>query len=97
MNTLFQLYPDIPALGCPFGTGNDTFGLSSTFKQAAAIIGDAAFHSRRRELANVFAAHNVPFYGYMFSEPQPQNPPYAAGAYSMCCLSQVRGHADCII
>ena len=34
---ILRLYPDIPALGSPFGTGNDTFGLSSVYKQAAAI------------------------------------------------------------
>lgn len=31
------LYPDIPALGSPFGTGNVTFGLSSQYKRYAAI------------------------------------------------------------
>jgi acetylcholinesterase len=34
---LMQLYPDVPALGSPFNTGNQTFGLSSKFKQASAI------------------------------------------------------------
>ena len=34
---LLQLYPDIPALGSPFNTGNDTFGLGSLYKQWAAI------------------------------------------------------------
>ena len=31
------LYPDVPALGSPFGTGNATFGLSSQYKRMAAI------------------------------------------------------------
>jgi acetylcholinesterase len=34
---LIELYPDVPALGSPYNTGNETFGLSSVFKQAAAI------------------------------------------------------------
>lgn len=34
---LLQLYPDVPALGSPFNTGNETFGLSSQFKRAAAL------------------------------------------------------------
>ena len=34
---LLQLYPNEPALGSPFNTGNETFGLSPIFKQAAAI------------------------------------------------------------
>lgn len=34
---LIQLYPDNPALGSPFGTGNETFGLSPGFKRYAAM------------------------------------------------------------
>ena len=34
---ILRLYPDIPALGSPFNTGNETFGLSSVYKQAAAL------------------------------------------------------------
>ena len=34
---ILRLYPDIPAFGSPFSTGNDTFGLSSVYKQAASI------------------------------------------------------------
>ena len=34
---ILELYPDIPALGSPFNTGNVTFGLSSQFKRLAAI------------------------------------------------------------
>ncbi|KAJ6593807.1 hypothetical protein B0H19DRAFT_1092089 [Mycena capillaripes] len=34
---LFKLYPDDPAKGCPFNTGNETFGLSPQYKRAAAI------------------------------------------------------------
>lgn len=33
---ILELYPDDPALGSPFNTGNDTFGLPG-FKRAAAI------------------------------------------------------------
>lgn len=34
---LLNLYPDIAALGSPFGTGNNTFGLSSQYKRASAL------------------------------------------------------------
>jgi len=37
IDELLLLYPNIPALGCPFGTGNDTFGLSPGYKEAAAL------------------------------------------------------------
>ena len=34
---MIELYSDNPAFGSPFNTGNETFGLSPFFKQAAAI------------------------------------------------------------
>lgn len=34
---ILELYPDIPADGSPFNTGNDTFGLNSQYKRFAAI------------------------------------------------------------
>lgn len=37
VDKLLELYPDVPALGSPFNTGNDTFGLPSNYKRAAAI------------------------------------------------------------
>jgi hypothetical protein len=36
-NRILELYPDDPAVGSPFNTGNETFGLSSSFKRASAI------------------------------------------------------------
>ncbi|KAJ7243603.1 extracellular triacylglycerol lipase precursor [Mycena haematopus] len=68
--TLLQLYPDDPALGSPFNTGNNTFGLSSQFKRAAAIDGDVAFHSQRRLWMNTAANAGVPTFGYLFTQPQ---------------------------
>jgi acetylcholinesterase len=37
INRILELYPDIPSLGSPYNTGNETFGLSSQFKRYAAI------------------------------------------------------------
>lgn len=34
---VLQLYPNIPALGSPINTGNETFGLSPQYKRAAQI------------------------------------------------------------
>ncbi|TFK81441.1 hypothetical protein K466DRAFT_455960, partial [Polyporus arcularius HHB13444] len=31
IESLMELYPDKPALGSPFGTGNETFGFSSQY------------------------------------------------------------------
>ena len=37
IDRLLQLYPDDPTVGSPFGTGNETFGMPSSFKRQAAI------------------------------------------------------------
>lgn len=37
-NKLLKLYPDIPELGSPFNTGNETFGLPTGYKREAAIV-----------------------------------------------------------
>ena len=37
-NKLLELYPDVPALGSPFNTGNNTFGLPSGYKREAAMV-----------------------------------------------------------
>ena len=44
---LLELYPDVPALGSPFNTGNETFGLSPGFKRAAAL---SEYHIHFRNL-----------------------------------------------
>jgi hypothetical protein len=40
---ILELYPDVPALGSPFNTGNNTFGLSSSFKRVSAICTPLCF------------------------------------------------------
>ncbi|CAK5278646.1 unnamed protein product [Mycena citricolor] len=72
---LLKLYPDVPALGSPFGTGNNTFGLSSQFKRAAAIDGDLDFHSQRRLWIEAAANAGVKTFGYLFTQPQPDGLP----------------------
>ncbi|KAJ7700482.1 triacylglycerol lipase 3 [Mycena rosella] len=72
---LLQLYPDIPELGSPFNTGNETFGLSSQYKRAAAIGCDLDFASQRRLWIETAANAGVPTWGYLFTQPQPNSPP----------------------
>ncbi|KAJ6584090.1 esterase 1 [Mycena vulgaris] len=80
--TLLQLYPDIPALGSPFNTGNETFGLSSQFKRASALGGDLSFHSQRRSWIETAANAGVPTFGYLFTQPQPKVPPLLGVCHS---------------
>ncbi|KAF8189617.1 esterase 1 [Mycena galopus ATCC 62051] len=87
--TLLELYPDVPALGSPFGTGNDTFGLSTQFKRASALIGDSDFQSQRRFWMDTAANAGVITFGYLFTQPQPT--PSAIGVYHASELAYVFG------
>ncbi|KAK7040280.1 hypothetical protein VNI00_009747 [Paramarasmius palmivorus] len=69
-NQLLQLYPDVPALGSPYNTGNETFGLSSQYKRSAAITGDLMFHSVRRLWTKAAVDAGVKAYGYLFTGPR---------------------------
>ncbi|KAE9385803.1 hypothetical protein BT96DRAFT_981948 [Gymnopus androsaceus JB14] len=73
---ILELYPAIPALGSPFNTGNDTFGLSPGFKRASAIIGDLLWHSQRRFWIQTASNAGVKTFGYLFTQPQPEDPPF---------------------
>jgi len=67
---VLELYPDDPAQGSPFGTGNQTFGLSPVFKRAAAILGDMFFQSTRRQWINAASSHGIKTFCYHFVDPQ---------------------------
>ncbi|KAJ3875865.1 extracellular triacylglycerol lipase precursor [Lentinula edodes] len=73
---LLELYPDVPALGSPFNTGNNTFGLSSGYKRVAALLGDISFQSQRRLWMQTASNAGVKTFGYLFTQPQPTNPAY---------------------
>ncbi|KAK7040283.1 hypothetical protein VNI00_009750 [Paramarasmius palmivorus] len=67
---ILQLYPNVPALGSPFRTGNETFGLSPEYKRAAAITGDLMFHSVRRLWTKAAVETGIRGYGYLFTGPR---------------------------
>ncbi|KAJ7637237.1 extracellular triacylglycerol lipase precursor [Mycena polygramma] len=66
---LLQLYPDVPALGSPYNTGNETFGLSSQFKRFSAMMGDLWFQSPRRAWMQAADNFGVKTFGYLFTDP----------------------------
>ncbi|KAM5539639.1 hypothetical protein V8D89_006748 [Ganoderma adspersum] len=68
ISTLFGLYSGDPALGSPFGTGNETFGLDPLYKLGSAVFGDMTFQASRRRWIQAAAAAGVPAYGYIFAE-----------------------------
>lgn len=72
-NQLMQLYPDDPAVGCPFDTGVEPFAQwGNQYKRGAAIIGDAVIHAGRRATTQYYAtlpAHRrKPVYSYRFDQ-----------------------------
>ncbi|KAJ7439517.1 esterase 1 [Mycena latifolia] len=72
-DTIVLNYPEDPAFGSPFNTGNETWGLSPQHKRAAAIEGDISFQSQRRLWAQTASAQGVKVFCYLFD--QPQTPP----------------------
>jgi acetylcholinesterase len=76
---LLELYPNDPSVGSPFGTGNETFGFNPAYKQEAALVTDLSFVSQRRLLSKSATLHGVKNYGYLFTDPQPADPPYLGG------------------
>ncbi|KAJ7216322.1 esterase 1 [Mycena pura] len=76
IGTLLELYPDDPALGCPFGTGNNTFGFSSEYKRAAALLGDLLIQAPRRSWSQTASQQGTTVYSYLFTDPQPENPDF---------------------
>ena len=76
---LLTLYPDVPALGSPFGTGNETFGLSSQFKRASALFGDVAFQSQRRAWTQAAIKRNLKVFSYLFTDHPPTDTPQLGG------------------
>ncbi|KAG7090605.1 hypothetical protein E1B28_009707 [Marasmius oreades] len=75
IDRMLELYPDVPALGSPFNTGNETFGLPQGYKRFAAINGDVSFQSQRRLWQQTAAQAGVKTYGYLFTQPQPAGNP----------------------
>ncbi|KAF5352273.1 hypothetical protein D9758_011977 [Tetrapyrgos nigripes] len=79
INKTLELYPEDPALGSPFGTGNDTFGVSPGFKRIAAITGDVSFTSQRRTWQQTMAnnpSSGVKSYGYLWKTAVLEAPPF---------------------
>lgn len=78
IQTLLNVYPDNPALGSPFGTGNNTF-FGEQFKRGAAIYGDIHFHWARRNFLGAVIAKGVDAWSYVFNQFTPTNAQWQGG------------------
>lgn len=76
---LLELYPDTPSEGSPYNTGNETFGLSSQYKRAAAFNGDMGLHAVRKLWTQAATRAGVKGYAFLFTDPQPQWPAFLGG------------------
>ncbi|KAJ7727778.1 extracellular triacylglycerol lipase precursor [Mycena metata] len=68
IDRLLELYPDIPALGSSYNTGNQTFGFNSQFKRLSSIMGDLMITSQRREWNQAASKFGVKTFGYLFTD-----------------------------
>ncbi|KAJ7719236.1 esterase 1 [Mycena maculata] len=104
VDQILALYPDIPALGCPYNTGNETFGLDSQFKRFAAIVGDIFWIGQRRALNQIASEKGVRSFGYVFDDlPAPNVFPPFLGVfhavdvnYTFGALASLNGSAAAV-
>ena len=74
VDELLLLYPDVPSLGCPYGTGRERFADQGwMYKRGASIAGDIFVHAGRRGTASFFAQRKRKqrnlVYSYRFDQP----------------------------
>ncbi|KAJ7858463.1 extracellular triacylglycerol lipase precursor [Mycena leptocephala] len=76
IQTLLQLYPDIPALVLNAAQRyvRDCFQLLINHTIKLLTDGDMSFHSQRRFWMETAASAGVPTFGYLFTQPQPTLP-----------------------
>ncbi|KAG9124350.1 hypothetical protein FRC07_011949 [Ceratobasidium sp. 392] len=65
---LLKYYPDDPAAGSPYGTGNETFGQGAQYKRYASIFNDLLFQAPRRNHLKTAADFRVKSWSYEFNE-----------------------------
>ncbi|KAK0194626.1 Alpha/Beta hydrolase protein [Armillaria mellea] len=76
LDDFLALYPDDPAAGSPYNTGNETFGLSPIYKKCAALRSDLMFDSQRRVWIQTTSEVGVKAFGYRFTQPLSATPAY---------------------
>ncbi|TBU30166.1 alpha/beta-hydrolase [Dichomitus squalens] len=65
MKSLLELYPDVPALGAPYGTG-DKYQFQAMWKRVASLIGDVGVDAVRRAFVQNFAKRGVDAWAYVY-------------------------------
>lgn len=60
---LLELFPDDPAQGSPYSTGNETFGMNQSYRRMSAFVGDVAFDAGTRDF-RVAASAKAPTWAF---------------------------------
>ncbi|CAE6516490.1 unnamed protein product [Rhizoctonia solani] len=77
-----SFYPDDPAAGSPFGTGNETWGKGRDTKRGAAIFGDWLFEAPRRKFTREAVKAGLPVWSYQYSQPGYWSPEFGVGHFA---------------
>ncbi|KAF8608653.1 alpha/beta-hydrolase [Ceratobasidium sp. AG-I] len=72
---ILKYYPNSPAAGSPYGTGNETFGLGAEYKRLASLMGDIAFQAPRRDHLRTAAKFGVKAWSYVMKQAGPNYVP----------------------
>ncbi|KAF8608652.1 alpha/beta-hydrolase [Ceratobasidium sp. AG-I] len=72
---ILKYYPDSPAAGSPYGTGNETFGLGAEYKRLASLVGDILFQAPRRNHLRAAAKFRVKAWSYIMKQAGPNPVP----------------------
>ncbi|KAL1750914.1 Alpha/Beta hydrolase protein [Schizophyllum commune] len=88
LDEFIAMYPDDPSEGCPYNSGNDTFGLDPGYKRLTSIIGDAYFHALRRKWGQIASVSGAPTYAFLFAQPAAGDSPFMGVTHSSNVLYQ---------
>jgi len=69
LQLLLQQYPDDPAEGSPYGTG-ELYAVTPESKRVTSILGDVLFNAPRRFLSGICVRSDVPIWSYLFTTTQ---------------------------
>ncbi|KAJ1304579.1 hypothetical protein OPQ81_005721 [Rhizoctonia solani] len=81
-DNFLSMYPDDPAAGSPFGTGNETWGKGRETKRGAAIFGDWLFEAPRRKFTREAVKAGLPVWSYQYSQPGYWAPEFGVGHFA---------------
>ncbi|KZT61798.1 alpha/beta-hydrolase [Calocera cornea HHB12733] len=66
LEMLLEAYPEDPALGSPYNTG-DLYALTPENKRIASFYGDTVWNAARRFFSQIYVNASVPIWSYLFS------------------------------